>query len=80
MSLTMSIQPFRWLRRHMFGERVVDHPPGPSEELEQTARDLRLSLQPYLSRPDPLGALVTDIYNKRAMQSKDKEQHQHDWF
>ena len=55
------------VRAVVFGPRPVDEAPGPSEELEATARDLRRNLEPYLNKPDPLAALMTDIFNKRTL-------------
>lgn len=73
------MNPIKWLRARIYGPRAPDHLSGPSEELGQTARDLRRALQPYLNRPDPLAALMTDLFNKRAMEES-KGNGQHDWF
>jgi hypothetical protein len=56
-----------FLRAKLYGPRVPDKAPGASEELVSTARDLRHSLQPYLNHPDPLAALMTDLFNKRQL-------------
>ena len=56
------------LRRALFGPRPVDDPShGPSEELQSAAKDLRQALEKYKGEPDPLVALMTDIFNKREM-------------
>lgn len=54
-----------WLREVIYGPRHHDVPPGPSEELEHTARELRSNLENYLNAPDPLAAFITDVYNKK---------------
>lgn len=54
------------VRKALFGcQHHVDVAPGPSEELKETATQLRNGLQPYLDKPDPLAALVSDLWNKR---------------
>lgn len=40
---------------------------GPSEELQTAARDLRHTLEKYQEAPDPLAALMTDVFNKRQL-------------
>ena len=62
----MSFAAFSFLRRMIYGPRVIDPEVGPSEELKVAAHDLNENLKPYLKEPDPLVALMTDLFNKRA--------------
>lgn len=65
------------LRRFLFGPRPVDDTVhGPSEELECAARELRQSLDRYKSHPDPLAAMMTDIFNKREMKKNNGNPYQ----
>ena len=54
-------------RKALFGCKLHDIPPGPSEELKDTATQLRNGLEPYLEKPDPLAALLTDLWSKREL-------------
>lgn len=61
------------IRRYLFGPRPEDVTPGPSEELQEAAKDLRCQLDVYRDKPDPLAAMMIDIFNRREMIRKNNK-------
>lgn len=56
-----------WLRDRIYGPRPPANKRGASEELIEEARALRGKLEKYQQAPDPLAALMTDLFNQREM-------------